>query len=121
MKKLLIVFLFFNFTAHASPTKKNEAYFNHIYCQNIQGQEEFRLANKVRIDCLTDEFAIEMDWAKKWYEGITQALYYGMKTGKKPRLVLIMKSGKDQKYYSRALQTAKHYKLPISITTINFK
>jgi hypothetical protein len=99
----------------ANVVTKNEKYYNHIYCSNIGGEEEFRLNNKTRVDCLTDEFAIEMDWAKKWYEGITQALYYGIETNKKPKLVLIMKSKGDQRYYDRAAKTINYYKLPISI------
>jgi len=47
-------------------------------------------------------YAIEFDWAKKWYEGFGQALWYAHNTGKKPCLVLILKSDKDYKYFNRA-------------------
>ena len=42
------------------------------YCN---GYKEFVLSDKTRIDCLTDEYAIEYDYAKKWAESIGQALY----------------------------------------------
>jgi hypothetical protein len=102
--------------------KKNEKYYNHLYCEREMGEEEFILENNARVDCLTDEYAIEMDWAKKWYEGVTQALYYGMQTKKKPKLVLIMKSKSDYKYYQRALKTIKfnHLLLEIEKIDINY-
>ena len=42
-----------------------------------------------RIDILTDDHAIEVDWAKKWKEGVEQCLRYSRGTGKRPGLVLI--------------------------------
>ena len=35
-------------------------------------------------------YAVEFDFAEKWAEAVGQALYYALKTGKKPAVVLIM-------------------------------
>jgi len=96
----------------------NEDYHNNIYCSKEKGIKEFILENKVRVDCLTKDYAIEMDWCNKWYEGITQALYYAMLTNNKAKLVLIKNSSNDNKYINRALQTIRFYNLPITLEVI---
>ena len=68
---------------------KNEAYYVTNWCHPSFGQREFLLWDKTRVDCLTKDYAIEFDFAKKWAESAGQALYYGKMTGKKPAVVLI--------------------------------
>ena len=65
------------------------------------GQIEHRLEDNTRVDCLTDEYAIEYDWAKKWAESIGQSLYYSKLTGKAPAVVLILTSPTDYRYVKR--------------------
>jgi hypothetical protein len=110
MKKYLFLLLF-----STNALASTEAYNNNIYCSAMRGQQEYKLENRVRVDCLTDKYAIEMDWANKWYEGITQSLYYAMKTGKQAKLVLIMKSNDDAKYVTRAKETVDFYQLPVEL------
>ena len=98
------------------PAKKNERYYQTILCQHLNGQAEFRLKDKTRVDCLTDEYAIEVDWAKKWAEGIGQSLYYAEMTNKKPAVALIV-GKKDQRYLNR-LQTISD-KLAIKVFIID--
>lgn len=59
------------------------------------------LPDKTRVDCLTDEYAIEFDFAVKWAESLGQALYYSIMTKKKPGIVLIMEDPKDERYLKR--------------------
>lgn len=68
------------------------------YCTGII---EYTLPDKTRIDCLTEEYAIEFDYAKKWAESIGQSLYYAKKTGKKPAVAIITSGEKDLKYINR--------------------
>lgn len=68
------------------------------YCS---GFVEYMLPDKTRVDCLTDEYAIEFDYAQKWAESIGQSLYYAKKTGKKPAVALIVKKDSDKKYIKR--------------------
>ena len=75
------------------------------YCN---GYKEFVLSDKTRIDCLTDEYAIEYDYAKKWAESIGQALYYAKKTGKKPAVALILQKPSDIKYVNRVKEAAEN-------------
>ena len=80
-------------------SKLLEADYVKMHCK---GEIEHVLNDKTRIDCLTDSYACEFDFAKKWYEGVGQALWYSEKTGKKPCLALILKTKEDYKYYNRA-------------------
>lgn len=79
-------------------TGKKEKEYVAVYCK---GQIEYRLPDKTRVDCLTDEYAIEFDWGYKWAESIGQALYYAEMTGKKPAVAIILKSPKDERYIKR--------------------
>ena len=62
---------------------------------------EFVLEDGARVDCLTEEYAIEFDFAPKWAEAIGQALYYAKKIGKKPGVVLIMEGDRQQRFADR--------------------
>jgi len=79
--------------------------------QNCNGQIEYVLSDKTRIDCLTDEYAIEFDYAKKWAESIGQSLYYSKMTGKKPAVAIILKSPEDRKYLKRIETVSKDIKI----------
>jgi len=90
-------------TPQPLPDKKNERYYQVKMCNKLRGKIEYRLPDKTRVDCLTREYAIEVDWAKKWAEGIGQALYYANITHKKPAVALIV--GKDDQRYLKRLET----------------
>lgn len=62
------------------------------HCESIGGIAEYRLADGSRVDCLTDEFAIEHDWmdkSLKWAECLGQAAYYAAATSRKAKCILI--------------------------------
>ena len=99
--------------------KLREADYVHAYCN---GKEEYILPDKTRVDCLTETHACEFNWAKKWYEGFGQALWYSHNTGKKPCLVLILKSDKDYIYFNRAKILCDKYGVwLIKVKAKNFK
>lgn len=83
-------------------TKLHEKDYVNKYCTGIK---EYTLPDKTRIDCLTDEYAIEFDFAKKWAESIGQSLYYAKKTGKKPAVAIITSGEQDMKYIKRIQET----------------
>jgi len=78
-----------------------ESYYSEIFCKSIGGVEEVVLSNRTRVDCVTDEYVIEVDFAKKWYEGVGQSLHYATVTGKKPGLALIIDET-EERFYQRA-------------------
>ena len=88
--------------------------YQHAYCSAINGIEEYQLPDKTRVDCLTNTHAIEFDFVNKWSEAIGQALYYGLITGMKPKVVLILdKNCKNNQivYYERVKKLGQVYNI----------
>ena len=57
----------------------------------IGSEVEFRLWDQTRVDILTDEYAVEVDWSSKWAEAIGQSLYYAEVTNRKAGIILLVK------------------------------
>lgn len=71
------------------------------------------LQDKTRCDCITEANAVEVEFGKKWAESLGQALYYGLQTGKRPGIVLILEKPADRKFWIRLNSTIQHFGLPI--------
>lgn len=84
-------------TLASAEKKHNEAWYQEKYCS---GDKEFTLSDSARVDCLTNRFAIEYDWGKKWAECAGQAQYYARSTGKLAGCVLI---NPEPRYLKRLL------------------
>ena len=99
----------------AAPQKKhNEKYYQTQLCNELDGVMEQSLLDRTRVDCLTDEYAIEVDFAKKWAEGVGQSLYYAEMTEKKPAVGLIVRdSKKDKRHLKRLKVLADKYGITI--------
>ncbi len=94
--------------------KHNEKYYQTRLCDKLDGVTEQSLLDRTRIDCLTDAYAIEVDFAKKWAESVGQSLYYAQMTGKKPAVGLIVdKSKKDRRHLKRLEVLADKYHITI--------
>ena len=94
----------------------SESSYQHAYCSAHNGTEEYELSDKTRIDCLTDEYAIEFDFANKWAESIGQCLHYGLLSGRKPKVVLILDDKyKEQQmvYYERVKKVGQTYGIEV--------
>lgn len=111
--QFIIFYILFSFSA-CSSAKKNEKYYQTIFCENINGIMEYKLKDKTRVDCLTNEYAIEVDWAKKWAEAVGQSLYYSEITNKKPGIALIV-SLDDDRFINRVKTLASKYNIKIFI------
>jgi len=100
----IALFLYFAILSSCSKnevnTVHNERYYQTKLCDELNGITEYRLKDNSRVDCLTNEYAIEVDWAKKWAEGVGQSLFYAEMTGKKPAIGLII-GDKDQRHLKR--------------------
>ena len=86
--------------------------------RDCKGEIEFVTQDGTYIDCLAGGYAIEFDWARKWYEGVGQALYYGRLTGDVAGLVLIVKRESDWKYVERCHKTLAHYGTPVKLWVV---
>lgn len=113
----LIILTLFLLPLHAKHLHYEKVY-QKVFCDHINGETEFVLQDKTRVDCLSNEYAIEVDFASKWHESIGQSLYYAIATNKKAGVLLILEDEKRDARYLKRLKkvaTTNH----INIWTIN--
>lgn len=97
---LFAVFLqLLSFAVEAFP----ESYYAEKFCRELGGVEELVLEDRTRVDCVVDNYVIEVDFAKKWYEGVGQSLHYATVTGKNPAVALIIGTN-EERFYERAMR-----------------
>jgi len=123
MKKLTLLFLLLCTNAFASnyPDEVNlpkEKFYLEWWCLDQGGKPYFNLKDYVRIDCLTENEAVEVDFAYKWREALGQAMYYSFLTGKTGSMLLIGVTGIDEKFIDRAHQTVLYFGINIKIYAI---
>lgn len=114
MKKILfgfLIILIFALPAHGARLHKEKEY-QAVWCRQAGGITEYVLDDNTRIDCLTDEHAIEFDFSDKWAEAVGQSLYYAIKTGKKAGVVLILEK-KGSKHLERLQLLSEHYNIKV--------
>jgi len=79
----------------------------------IVGKER-RLWDNTRIDILTQNFAIEVDWVNKWAEAIGQSLHYSSVSYKKPGICLLCPDISNEfKYIYRCSIVAIKYDISV--------
>ena len=91
-------------------------------CDHLGGEAEARSPEGQRADCVTDEYAIEVEYSQKWKDGIGQSLTYGMLFERKPKIILVCIEGKKleacEKHLERLDAVVRTYNLPISTQLI---
>ena len=105
-----LVFLLLTATASALP----ESYYQDIFAAQIGGRTEVTAGDGTRCDILTDSYAIEVDFARKWGEAIGQSLNYGFQFNRQAGIVLILEKPSDRKHLIRVNSI-------ISITTCRLR
>jgi len=75
-------------------TAQGESFYTYIIQQTLGGEREKRIPGG-RIDITNEQYAIEVDFSKKWKEAIGQSIWYGLNTNLKPGIVLIRKNKAD--------------------------
>jgi len=98
--------------------KHSESSYQHAWCSQHKGIEEYENPDFTRGDCLTQQNAIEFDFANKWAESIGQALHYQRMTGKKAKVVLILENPKKEMiYFDRVKQLGKIHNFEVEYVT----
>ncbi len=120
-KRFILYFILFYFVLLALKANAQcqhcEKSYQYAWCAINNGIAEYKNNDLTRIDCLTKTHAVEFDFAKKWAESVGQALYYGVMTGKKAKVVLIIGEPKEMKYYKRVEKLSKIYNFDIEYVT----
>jgi hypothetical protein len=93
---------------------KRERDYQRQWAQENGGVVEVRLGDGSRVDVVTSEYAVEIEYARKWAEAVGQSLFYAQVTGKKAVIVLITGSG-DTGLVNRLKQVIAYHKLPILV------
>ena len=110
---LLLIYPLLFIGCSQSTKKYHEKHYQTLLCNELGGEMEYVLKDRTRVDCLTDEFAIEVDFARKWAEGVGQSLYYAHMTARKPAIGFIMDTQKDQRYLKRLKILTKEHDIKI--------
>lgn len=105
MKKLLLFLI-------SSLLSASEKDYQIKLCNQLNGIMEYRLKDGSRVDCLTDEYAIEVEFSKKWKEAIGQALYYSIETQRQPAIAVIINE-KDDNYLKRLETVTSEYEIKV--------
>ena len=114
MPLLIAVTLFIPIIPLQAGHLQSEKEYQTAWCAEASGITEYVLDDRTRVDCMTEEYAIEFDFGPKWAEAIGQSLYYAMKTGKKPGVVLILEFEGEQ-YVKRLQVVANKYHIKVWI------
>ena len=119
LKKIFIFILILNsFICKANAQyKHSEKSYQYAWCAQNNGIAEYINQDKTRIDCLTKTHAVEFKKKKKWAESVGQALYYGIMTGKKAKVVLIVEEVKEMMYLKRVEKLSKIYGFDVEYVT----
>ena len=125
MKKgLLLILTIILMSANCVQAKhlKPEKEYQKEWCNTYNGQVEYVLDDKTRVDCLTTNYAVEFDFAQKWAEAVGQAYYYAIKTNRKPAVIIIIEKKEDWKYYWRIKKVSDFLKFKLwYIKSKNYK
>lgn len=92
-----------------------ERHYQDIFAAQVGGRTEVAAGDGTRCDILTDSYAIEVDFARKWGEAIGQSLNYGFQFNRGAGIVLILEKPSDQKHLIRVNSIIQHYGLPIKV------
>ncbi len=99
MKEIILIILAILISQNADARVHRESWYQERWCE---GLIEYVLPDRARVDCLTPEYAVEVDFADKWAEAIGQSLYYASMTDRQPAILLIMENpAKDWVYLVR--------------------
>jgi hypothetical protein len=107
MFKLLAAFFVLTATAATAGDAQREDYYSAIWCAENSGVEEVRTSQGTRVDCLLEDYAVEVDFDTKWAEGLGQALHYGVEFDRPAAVLLIIQNhaGKDRSAYIQRLES----------------
>lgn len=128
----IILFLFLLASPAEAKRKHLEKIYAEAFCEQLGGEEEYILLDRTRIDCLTKEYAIEVDFADKWAECAGAPIHYAFMTCQpgskvpcvKPACALILENPENDKKYLKRIHNMNIFEITPEIlpsTIMNIK
>ena len=112
---LSFALLLVSYPAHG----RNEAAWQAVYCKGMS--LNVRLPSGGEADCISPEYAIEVEWAYHWAEAVGQALSYATEVNRKPGIIFLCPSsdqrdeGLCRSYMYRLEYALKHVRTHIEV------
>lgn len=99
-----------------SGVKLLEKHYQEAWCSSREDivAIEYRLSDGTRVDCMLEDYALEVDWARNWAEAIGQSLYYAIKTNKKAAVLLIV-GPDEERFLDRLNEVAEKYEITVFV------
>ena len=97
----------------------NEKEISHRWCNSLNGISEYRTSYGTYVDCLTSDYAIEVEYDYNWKEAVGQSLHYAETTKRNPAILLIKKKSSNKDYYQQLMNTINAFNLPIYVQIIS--
>jgi hypothetical protein len=97
-----------SFSDVPGPSTNERGWIQYLAKNMKDAQPEFETPDGSFADIVDEEFAIEVEWIKKWKESIGQAVLYGLMLNKRPKVIYLTRGHKEEdKYILRAQMVCK--------------
>lgn len=119
MKTSALILAILTLASSLSAARLNpESYYQKIAAEKYHGETEVIMPDGTRCDIVTEQHAIEVDFADKWGEAIGQSLNYAFQSNKRAGILLIIERQSDEKHLIRVHSIVKNFDLPIDVLAI---
>ena len=71
---------------------KHKATYQKEWCAKHNGEIDYKTQESSTVDCLTNNYSIEFDFAEKWVQAMKKSRHQSLSTGKAPGVVLILQN-----------------------------
>jgi hypothetical protein len=118
MKKLLVLALALPFLGYSSHREKC---YQNFFAKRMNGATEVLMPDNTRCDILTENLAIEVDFAPKWAEAIGQSLHYAKMVNRQAGIVIVIRKKIDHLHVKKLWGVIQEYNLPIQVFQLEVK
>ena len=91
------------------------------YCDGLPMNQQLRDGSEV--DCLINDFAVEVDFSSSWAQAIGQSLHYARITEARPAIILVCNEGTRQvtcdKHLARLQETLVYWRIGMLVWYCN--
>lgn len=116
MKKALLLFtLLLVGVMTFGQVRQRETYYQQKFAEVINGNREFVLEDRTRVDIVTDTHVIEVGYGEKWAESIGKSLHFEGMLNKQAGILLVIDMEKEERFLDRLMGVAAKYGIDVWI------